>query len=208
MNPFTSSRWLTAESQAVDNLIKRIQDAEAKHSMEYRGFLAKARRLFGKMPDADAGATVEILSHLVDNGLPLSDTTHSIDGMNTRERAAVTAIALYAGSHRMAHSESVGFGTALARIVSESREEHSGQSIPKRFAPIFDASDYQSIIYDLSRILGVMSDSTTIDYALLTNDLVALQAHDNAIQSKVRIKWAKEYYMASGVGDPDTKNNK
>jgi CRISPR type I-E-associated protein CasB/Cse2 len=186
--------WLLPASRIVVEIIDDIQDKEAHDSREYRGPLAKARRLFGKLPESDPSATAEVLRLLSSRGFALREATGSDDGLTLTERAAITAIALYAGSPRNAHQSGVSLGAALAKMAVDN-EAHKGTAFKSMTDPfireLLSSDDYAYVVHSLSRILGRL-EAHSLDYGLLTNDLIDFQYEDRI--EKVKIRWSKDYY--------------
>jgi CRISPR type I-E-associated protein CasB/Cse2 len=178
-------RWLNAASKAVDLAIRKMQAAEQKGSSEYRGFISRARRLCGRMPDKDPNATVDILQVLSRNGMLLYDTG-SHDGLTPYERAAVITIALYSGGTRNSQCDNITLGSAIGKFIAS--DEHN--DVEGTFKSLMKADDeLESIVYDIGKIVRRLPENS-IDYAMICNDLCALQNEDRF--SSVKIRWAKD----------------
>lgn len=185
MTDTDNNRWLNGASKVVDTAIGKMQEAERNGSSEYRGFIARARRLCGRMPSKDANATVDILQILARNGLSLYDTA-SYDGLTPYERAAVITIALYSGGTRNSQCDNITLGSAIGKFIAS--DEHN--DMEGTFKSLMKSDDdIESIVYDIGKIVRRLPENS-LDYAMLCNDLCALQNEDRF--SSVKIRWAKD----------------
>lgn len=185
MTDTDNNRWLNGVSKVVDTAIGKMQEAEQNGSSEYRGFIARARRLCGRMPSKDANATVDILQILARNGLSLYDAS-SYDGLTPYERAAVITIALYSGGTRNSQCDNITLGSAIGKFIAS--DEHN--DMEGSFKSLIKSDDdIESVVYDIGKIVRRLPENS-LDYAMLCNDLCALQNEDKF--SSVKIRWAKD----------------
>ena len=186
-NSNRKDRWLTAEAQAVDTVLNRINHNEEINSRESRGDVAKISRIAGRLPSDDSRATSVAIQLLSAAGLPLKDD-YGDDGLTNGERAAVIALSLAAVAERQSYAPN---GYDFGHCIGEAARKDPEGSIGDIMKSITYDDDLASLSYDLSRAVRRLN-GVKIDFAVLTNDLIRFQNPDK--RQRVINCWVKDYY--------------
>lgn len=190
------------EKQSFYNSIATaLYKLQAAYERGDRATLATLRKAAGKTPEKDPLAW----SYALDTLLPDFAYTGTKDEANNAERAAFTALSLYA-----LHQRSLGrpmhlvgkksLGTAVAELTVLS----GSKSIKSRLDALMVARTSSAISYHLRSLISLLHTyEIPLDYAQLASDLWAL--HTPSQREGVILRWGRDYASALWKQTP-TKN--
>ena len=116
-----------------------------------------------------------------------------------RERAALalhTALTLFAlhqqGRHRSVHTEGIGFGRAVKRIIDSDRMRAAG--VRNRFNALATASEFADLSYYARGLVSLMhAKGLRFDYPRFAKELYLYQL-DAETRDHVRMLWGYDFY--------------
>lgn len=183
---------------SIANALYRLQSAYERGD---RATLAMLRKAAGKNPEKEPLAW----SYALDTLLPDFAYTGTQDKANNAERAAFTALSLYALHQRalarpMHLKGNKSLGTAIAELTVLS----GSKSIKSRLDALMVARTPSAISYHLRSLISLLrAYEIPLDYAQLASDLWAL--HTPSRREGVMLRWGRDYASALWKQTP-TKN--
>ena len=186
-------RWLSSTARGVERRVLALQAGYLRDDPWAVAGLAKLRRAAGKTPGQDFGAWSAVASAIE------SDLGAGTQEATWRENAAHAALTLYA-MHQQSKTEKMhvphrSFGRAV-RELAEAQGGEDGESLPpvlRRFQALGTAQGLPELLHHArSLVMQFRGESIALDYAQLTEHLIALQ--DPKRSHRVRLAWGRDYY--------------
>jgi len=129
------------------------------------------------------------------------------EGMGDKEiLSAYTAITLYAlhrqGKQASMNTEKVGFGTAVAKLVTDKNQL---EPIKRRFNAVATAEGFAELAYHARGLVQLMkAKDIEMDYPKFAIDLFFFQFPESA--GKIRLRWGEEFYRYIQKNNNDKEN--
>lgn len=119
--------------------------------------------------------------------------------------SAYTTIGLYA-LHRQGKPESmneanIGFGAAIAKLITNDDEE---KSVKRRFDAVATSTDFIELAHHARGLIQLLkADNVKFDYPRFAKEMYFFQFPESA--NKVRLRWGEEFYQ--GIYKKDKEND-
>jgi CRISPR system Cascade subunit CasB len=174
-------------------LVQRLIDLARQQD---RGALAALRSGIGKAP----GAAPRML--------PIVAPFLAADEGPATQAAFVTA-ALFGRHPDHADIGTLGESLRLAtKSDSNPNGKHGKEGVEKRFAAAIDA-DAQDLPRHLDGLISLCESArVAVDWHLFYTDLRGLLGHDEAYQTRIRTRWARDFWRGAGNGPTDSTSEK
>lgn len=166
--------------------------------------------------DSEAKATLATLRHAAAAGLDENPAAWGVifdgfpedlvgrgDDLNVYERAAFTALSLFAvhqqSAKRPMHVDGVGFGDAIRQLAGRGEK---AKAVSRRFTAVATAQSMAETRQHMRGLIQQMrAEGIGLDYGLLARDLVGLEFPDGA--TGVRLRWARQVHAPARPDSPE-----
>lgn len=210
--PIDRGPRLDGQQRALYNaVVSRVSELQRKSTDEVirypdvAGRLARLRRAIKAQPGSVPAVWEDTIGSL-------PSELWGVDGPSSWERAAHTAITLFAlhaqSSTTAVHRRGISLGRAARRLAGErSGEDATDSPVFKRFQALATASTSEAMTYHLRSMITLMRGARTVqlDYGQLAVDIHDL-ANDRTAD-RVRLRWGRDYHRFRPDGDDTTVNH-